>query len=225
MALRLEDYALIADDETAALVGADGSIDWFCVPRVDSAACFAALLGTPENGRWLLAPPGATRCTRRRYREHTLVLETEFETPDGVVRVIDGMTARRRNPNIVRIVEGVRGRVPMRMELVVRLDYGHVVPWVRRCGEDTLTAIAGPDALCLRTAVEHRGEGFTTAAAFTVAAAEPVPFTLTWYRETQEPPPEAAPLVAMARTGEEWRHWCAAGTYDGRWREAVEPSL
>src|SRR5881409_3103829 len=120
MPSRIEDYALIGDCETAALVGRDGSIDWLCVPRVDSPACFAALLGTPEHGRWLIAPRDAVRCRRRAYRDRTLVLETEFETPDGVVRVVDGMTARRQNPNVVRLVEGVRGRVAMRMELVVR---------------------------------------------------------------------------------------------------------
>jgi GH15 family glucan-1,4-alpha-glucosidase len=225
MALRLEDYALIADDETAALVGCDGSIDWLCVPRVDSAACFAALLGTPEHGRWLIAPRESMRCRRRAYRDRTLVLETEFETPDGVVRVVDGMTARRQNPNIVRVVEGVRGRVAMRMELVARFEYGSVVPWVRRLPDDTLTAIAGPDALCLRTPVEHRGKDFTTVADFTVGAGDRVPFTLTWYRSHEPLPPAIDPLAALASTEEAWRRWCASGKYAGRWREAVERSL
>ncbi len=225
MALPLEDYALIADDETTALVGRDGSIDWLCVPRVDSGACFAALLGTADNGRWVLAPADGTRRVRRRYRERTLVLETEFETPDGVVRVVDAMTSRRRNPNVVRVVEGVRGRVAMRMELVVRFDYGSIVPWVRRLSDDTLTAIAGPDALCLRTPVAHRGEGFTTVADFAVAAGDRVPFTLTWYRSHREPPPAIDAVAAIADTETEWRRWCANGTYDGRWRDAVERSL
>jgi GH15 family glucan-1,4-alpha-glucosidase len=225
VALPLEDYALIADDETAALIGRDGSIDWLCVPRIDSAACFAALLGTRDHGRWLLAPAGATRRVRRRYRERTLVLETEFETPDGVVRVVEGMTARQRNPNVVRVVEGVGGRVAMRMELVVRFDYGSVVPWVRRLADDTLTATAGPDALCLRTPVAHRGEGLTTVADFTVGAGERVPFTLTWYHSHREPPPAIDPVDAIAHTEAEWRRWCSCGTYHGRWRDAVERSL
>jgi GH15 family glucan-1,4-alpha-glucosidase len=195
------------------------------VPRFDSGACFAALLGTPEHGRWLLAPRDVTRCRRRAYRDRTLVLETEFETPDGVVRVIDGMTARRRNPNVVRVVEGVRGRVAMRMELVVRFDYGAVIPWVRRLSDDTLTAVAGPDALCLRMPVEHRGEDFTTVADFTVGAGDRVPFTLTWYRSHESVPEPIEPLAALARTEEEWRRWCACGTYQGRWADEVERSL
>ena len=225
MALPLEDYALIADDETAALVGRDGSIDWLCMPRFDAGACFAALLGTPEQGRWLLAPRDAARCRRRAYRDRTLVVETEFETPDGVVRVVDAMTARRRRPNVVRLVEGVRGRVAMRMELVVRFDYGAIVPWVRRLADDTLTAVAGPDALCLRTPVAHRGENFTTVADFTVAAGDRVPFTLTWYPSHLSPPDPIDPVEALARTEEEWRRWCACGSYDGKWSDAVERSL
>ena len=225
MPLPLEDYALVAEDETAALIGRDGSIDWWCVPRVDSAACFAALLGTPEHGRWLLAPRGGGRGVRRAYREQTLVLETEFETRDGVVRVVDAMPKRRGHPNVLRVVEGVRGRVAMRMELVVRFDYGSVVPWVRRLPDDTLTAIAGPDALCLRTPVEHHGEDLKTVSDFTVAAGDRVPFALTWYRSHEAPPEAVDPLAALARTEAAWRRWCARGSYDGRWREAVERSL
>src|SRR5690349_14948765 len=158
MTTRIEDYAMIGNMRSAALVGRDGSIDWLCVPRFDSGACFAALLGAPEHGRWLVAPRGGVRRTRRAYREGTLVLETEFETEDGVVKLIDCMRPRDRHPSVIRVVEGVRGRVPMQMELVIRFDYGSIVPWVRRLPDDALTAIAGPDALCLRTPVEHRGE-------------------------------------------------------------------
>src|SRR2546426_1158417 len=132
MALRIEDYALIGDCHTAALVGRDGSIDWLCLPRFDSGACFAALLGTPDNGRWLIAPAGDVRAVRRRYRDRTLILETEFETEDGVVTLIDCMPPRSKTPHVVRIVEGKRGRVAMHMQLIIRFDYGSIVPWVRR---------------------------------------------------------------------------------------------
>jgi GH15 family glucan-1,4-alpha-glucosidase len=225
MALPIEDYALIGDNETAALVGADGAIDWFCVPRFDSAACFAALLGNRDHGHWRIAPRDVGRCRRRAYRPRTLVLESEFETADGTVRLVDCMTPRRRHPDIVRIVEGVRGRVAMRMELVIRFDYGSIVPWVRRLDGGALSAIAGPDALCLRTAVDHHGEGFTTVADFTVAAGERVPFTLTWHPSHEPPPEPLEPLVALAETEAFWREWCGRCTYDGRWGEAVERSL
>ena len=176
-ALRIEDYALIGDCQTAALVGQDGSIDWLCLPRFDSGACFAALLGTPDNGRWLIAPRVDVTAVRRQYRDDTLVLETEFETADGVVAVIDFMPSRDQDPNLVRIVEGRRGTVRMRSELVVRFDYGSIVPWVRRndCG---ISAIAGPDAVTLLTPVPLRGEDLTTVAEFDVEAGQRVPFTL-----------------------------------------------
>ncbi|HEY1186113.1 MAG TPA: trehalase-like domain-containing protein, partial [Gemmata sp.] len=157
MGLRIEDYALIGDCQTAALVGNDGSIDWLCLPRFDSDACFAALLGGPENGRWRIAPRATVRTVRRRYRGPTLVLETEFETAEGTVAVTDFMPVREREPDVVRIVEGRRGVVPMRMELTARFDYGSVVPWVRRTA-DGLSAIAGPSALRVRTAVPMHGE-------------------------------------------------------------------
>jgi len=221
----IEDYALIGDNETAALVCRDGSIDWFCVPRFDSGACFAALLGTPDHGRWLLAPRAVVRATRRAYRGDTLVLETEFETDDGTVRVIDCMPPRRRSPDIVRIVEGVRGRVAMRMELVIRFDYGSIVPWVRRLGDDTLGAVAGPDALCLRTPVAHHGEGFTTVADFTVGAGDRIPFTLTWHRSYERAPDRADPVRAVADTEAHWRKWIGRCAYDGPWRDAVVRSL
>jgi GH15 family glucan-1,4-alpha-glucosidase len=225
MPLRLEDYALIGDNETAALVGRDGSIDWLCVPRFDSGACFAALLGRPEHGRWLITPRGPVRRTRRAYREGTLVLETELETEEGVVRLIDCMPFRRRLPDVVRIVEGVRGRVPMTMELVIRFDYGSIVPWVRRMPDNALTAVGGPDALCLHTPVAHHGRDLTTVAEFVVGAGERVPFTLTWH-PSYEPAPEPEDAEgALATTEATWREWSARSTYTGEWRDAVNRSL
>src|SRR6266508_1873078 len=159
MPLRIEDYALLGNCETAALVGRDGSIDWLCLPRFDSPACFAALLGTPEHGRWRLAPAAAIRAVQRRYRDDTLVLETEYETDTGAVRVVDCMPPRTERPELVRLVEGTRGRVAMRMELAVRFDYGSLIPWVRRV-EDGLSAVGGPDGLRRRTPVDLRGENF-----------------------------------------------------------------
>src|SRR5436305_3763455 len=163
MSTPIEDYALIGDCRSAALVARDGSIDWLCAPRFDSPACFAALLGTPEHGRWLLAPAGEVRATRRRYREGTLVLETEFETPDGVVAVVDCMPAGGRGHDLVRRVEGRSGRVAMRMQLVIRFDYGSIVPWVQHT-EGRIWAIAEPDSLRLRADVPLRGEGLATVA-------------------------------------------------------------
>src|SRR6188508_917374 len=153
MAMRIEDYAMIGDCRTAALVSRDGSVDWLCLPRFDSGACFAALLGTEQHGRWLLAPESEPRRVERRYRPGTLILETDFDTAEGAVRITDFMPPRLENPRIVRIVEGLRGRVQMRMQLVVRFDYGSSVPWVRRRGR-VLSAIAGPDGLALETPVE-----------------------------------------------------------------------
>ena len=157
MPLRIEDYALIGDCETAALVGRDGSIDWLCVPRFDSPACFAALLGTHDHGRWLIAPSIPVRAIRRRYRPGTLILETEFETDAGVAVLTDCMPLRTQMPNLIRVVEGTRGAAPMRLELVIRLDYGSLVPWVRRT-PDGLKAIGGSNALHLHTPVPLRGE-------------------------------------------------------------------
>src|SRR5215475_8112078 len=163
MPSRIEDYALIGDLHTAALVARDGSLDWLCFPRFDSGACFAALLGMPEHGRWLIAPAGSVRHTRRRYREGTLILETEFETAEGAVRLIDLMPPRDQAPDVGRIVVGMRGQVPMRMELIMRFDYGSIVPWVRRT-DTGLQAIAGPDRLSLATPVAVRGKDFTSVA-------------------------------------------------------------
>ena len=167
MPLRIEDYALIGDCHTAALVGRDGSIDWLCLPRFDSPACFAALLGTPEHGRWLLTPAGRSAVSRRRYREGTLVLETDFETDAGAVTVIDCMPPRSRGPDLVRLVVGRRGQVPMRMHLVIRFDYGSIVPWVRRI-DGGIAPSPGPDSLLFHTDVPLRGENLTTVAEFSV---------------------------------------------------------
>ena len=220
----IEDYALIGDLETAALVSREGSIDWLCVPRFDSGAAFAALLGTSDNGHWTIRPAGKFRPVGRRYRGDTLVLETELETDTGVVRLIDFMPPRETNPDVVRIVEGVRGRVDMQMELVIRFDYGSIVPWVRSV-EGTLVAIAGPDALLLRTPVEHEGRDMRTVAEFTVLAGERVPFVLRWFPSNQPPPEPIEPEGALAATVYFWEEWAARCTYEGRWHDAVHRSL
>ena len=158
--MKIEDYAFLSDTQTGALVGRDGSVDWLCFPRFDSDACFAALLGDRKNGRWLFAPTEEITATRRRYRDGTLILETEIETAGGAIRLIDFMPPRGENPDIVRIVEGLRGSVELKMELIIRFDYGRMVPWVRKRNGD-LEAIAGPNGLILRTPIETRGAGLT----------------------------------------------------------------
>ncbi|GAB4050803.1 glycoside hydrolase family 15 protein [Catellatospora paridis] len=224
MPLRIEDYAVIGDTQTAALVGNDGSIDWLCLPRFDSGAIFAALLGDPDHGRWQIAPATPVRAVRRRYRGDTLVLETEFDTDEGTVRLVDFMPPRGEAADVVRIVEGVHGRVPMRMDLRLRFDYGHVVPWVRRVDTDTV-AIAGPDAVWLRTPVALHGENLSTVADFSVGAGFHVPFVLTW-RESHLPTPHPVdPIVALEGTVSYWEEWIAGCTYEGPWREAVVRSL
>jgi GH15 family glucan-1,4-alpha-glucosidase len=225
MGLRIEDYAVVGDTQSAALVGIDGSIDWLCLPRFDSGACFAALLGTPEHGRWLLAPEAPVRETRRRYRGDSLVLETEFHTEDGVVRVVDGMPVRTRWPDLVRVVEGVKGRVRMRMELVIRFDYGSIVPWVRKVGRDTLLAVGGPDALELHSPVTTRGEGMKSVAEFEIAEGQRLPFLLTWHPSHEDPPPASDPLHQLDETVRHWQRWSDRCTYQGPWREAVVRSL
>ncbi len=195
MPSRIEDYALIGDLHSTALVARDGSIDWLCLPRFDSGACFAALLGTPEHGRWQLAPAGEVRSVRRRYRGDTLVLETEFTTDDGVAAVIDFMPHRGEMPALVRIVEGRRGRVAFRMELVIRYDYGSIVPWVRKI-DGGIGAVAGPDAVAVRTAVAMRGQGLTTVADFTVSEGQREPFVLAWHPSFR---PAPRPIDAARR--------------------------
>ena len=222
--MRIEDYALIGDTYTAALVGRDGSIDWLCLPHFDSGACFASLLGTPANGRWLMAPSSGVTRTTRRYRQNSLVLETEFETETGAVRLIDFMTPRRAEPDLNRIVEGVRGEVEMHMELVIRFDYGWVIPWVRQL-DGHLSAIAGPDALSLHTAVPTFGKDLTTRADFTVREGERVPFLLMWHPSHEPAPAPPDPLHALDETMHWWHEWASRCTYDGPWREQVLRSL
>ena len=225
MPLPIEDYALIGDCETAALVGRDGSIDWLCWPRFDSGACFAALLGGPEHGRWRVAPAGDVTRVERRYRDGTLVLETDFETAEGAVTVVDFMPPRTSVSDLVRIVVGRRGRVAMRAELVVRFGYGSAVPWVTRLADGAMRAIAGPDMIVLRTPVPLRGEDLTTVADFTVAAGETVPFVLTYGPSHHHPPRAIDPVRELASTEAFWRAWSERGTYRGEWPEAVSRSL
>jgi GH15 family glucan-1,4-alpha-glucosidase len=222
--LRIEDYALIGDTQAAGLVGRDGSIDWLCLPRFDSGACFAALLGDPGHGRWLLAPAAGISSSKRAYRPGTLVLETEFETNDGAVRITDCMPPRQEVPDVVRLVEGVSGRVRMRMELVIRFDYGKIVPWVRQ-RDGCLWAVAGPDALVLKSAVPTRGEGLTTVAEFEVAAGDRVPFVLTWHPAHVEAPPGVEAASAIEETDAWWREWSGRYRPRGAWGDPVERSL
>ncbi|MDA8073462.1 MAG: glycoside hydrolase family 15 protein [Actinomycetota bacterium] len=222
--LPIEDYGLIGDTHTAALVGADGSIDWLCLPRFDSEACFAALLGDQHNGFWRLAPTSGGRATRRRYRGDTLVLESEFDTDGGTVRIVDCMPLRETHPEVVRVVEGVRGTVDMRMDLAMRFGYGRVVPWVRRL-DGLLTALAGPDGLALWTTVHTRGRDRTTVAEFSVSAGQHVPFVLTWFPSHEDPPRPTDAVFAIDETGAWWDAWAAQCTFEGEWRDAVVRSL
>lgn len=224
MPMRLEDYALIGDCHTAALVGRDGSIDWLCLPRFDSGACFAALLGTQEHGRWLLAPAVPVRRTTRRYREGTLVLETTHETDEGTVTVVDCMPPRSQEPDLVRIVVGQSGQVPMRMQLVIRFDYGSVVPWVRR-RPDGMQAVGGPDTVHLYADIAVHGEKMTTVAEFTVQAGQRVPFHLVWHPSHEPPPSPIDPEETVRQTEQWWHEWSGRCTYVGPWKEAVLRSL
>ncbi|MFJ3796285.1 glycoside hydrolase family 15 protein [Streptomyces sp. NPDC090088] len=223
---RIEDYALIGDEQTAALVGRDGSIDWLCLPRFDSAASFARLLGDEDHGHWRIAPQGATVCTRRAYRPDTLVLDTEWETAEGTVRVTDLMPQRDRAPDVVRIIEGVSGRVTVQSTLRLRFDYGSVIPWMRRSGGNRV-AVAGPDAVWLRSepSVRTWGEDFGTHSEFTVAEGERVAFVLTWHPSHEPRPPLVDPYEALRASVTDWRRWTARCTYDGPYRDAVVRSL
>jgi GH15 family glucan-1,4-alpha-glucosidase len=224
MSLRIEDYALIGDCHTAALVGRDGSIDWLCLPRFDSGACFAALLGSPEQGRWQIAPAREIRSVRRRYVGDSLVLETVFETDEGKVAIVDCMPIRSEEPNLVRMVVGKHGVVRMKMQLVIRFDYGSVVPWVRRI-DSGISAVGGPDTLRLHTPVNLRGEGMTTVAEFTVSKGDRIPFVLAWHRSHEKHPPARDAESIVVETEHWWRHWSSRCTYDGQWRDAVMRSL
>jgi GH15 family glucan-1,4-alpha-glucosidase len=222
--LSLEDYALIGDCETAALVGASGSIDWLCFPSFDSAACFAALLGTTENGRWLLAPVGEFGRPRRWYHPDTLILETEFTTPGGVASLIDFMPVRSGMPDLVRLVVGRRGQVQMRLELVIRFDYGSVVPWVRST-TDGISAIGGPDSLRLRSDVPLRGEDLRTVADFTVSEGQRIAFDLTWFPSHAPQTHDLDVERALKDTEAWWQAWSRSCTFAGPWRDAVVRSL
>jgi GH15 family glucan-1,4-alpha-glucosidase len=220
----IEDYGLIGDLQTAALVSRRGSIDWLCFPRFDSGASFAALLGTPENGHWTIRPAGEFDTPKRRYRDDTLVLETELENGSGTVRLIDFMPPRQTKPDVVRIVEGVRGRVEMQMELVLRFDYGSIVPWVRNL-DGTLLAVAGPDAVALRAPVELEGRNLHTYASFTVAEGDRIPFVLTWFPSNEALPNEVDPEAALSDTASFWEEWAAQCTHVGDWHDALHRSL
>ncbi|MGW2648192.1 glycoside hydrolase family 15 protein [Streptomyces sp. NPDC001393] len=226
MNARIEDYALIGDEQTAALVGKNGSIDWLCLPRFDSGACFARLLGDDSHGYWRIAPTGADTCTRRAYRPDTLVLDTEWETDQGTVRVTDLMPQRDRAPDVVRIVEGVSGRVTVRSTLRLRFDYGSIMPWVRRA-DGHRVAVAGPDSVWLRSepAVHTWGEDFGTHSEFTVAGGERVAFVLTWHPSHERRPPLKDPFEGLECSVEDWQSWARQCLYRGPYRDLVVRSL
>ncbi len=226
MSLRIEDYALIGSMHTAALVGRDGSIDWLCVPRFDSPACFAALLGGPEHGRWLVAPLSKTKTVRRNYRGDTLILETIFETAEGVVALIDFMPIKEQTGQVevIRLVEGLEGSVAMRTELTFRFDYGDIVPWVQHT-DDCMRAIGGPDAAFLHTPVQMHGEALKTVGQFTVSKGQTVPFTMTRTDSWRPPPPIDDPIRLRDETDLWWKNWASRCSYDGPFRKQVIRSL
>ncbi|MGI5487444.1 glycoside hydrolase family 15 protein [Microtetraspora malaysiensis] len=238
--MRIEDYALIGDMQSAALVGRNGSIDWLCLPRFDSPACFAALLGDASNGRWKLAPASAfgangsggrgggsepePMATRRSYRDETLILETVWETPTGAVKVIDFMPPRQANPDLVRIVEGLSGSVEMATDIRIRFDYGRIVPWVRRV-DGHLLAVGGPDSVWLRSAVPLKGGDYRHTGTFTVSAGDRVPFVFTWHPSHLDGPERIDAFEQLTETEQLWKEWVSLCDYKGRWREAVVRSL
>src|SRR6266700_1424293 len=221
---KIEDYAFLSDTQTGALVSRDGCVDWLCFPRFDSPACFASLLGDTKNGHWRFFPEEKIEETRRRYRGDSLILETEIETKNGAVRLIDFMPPRGENPDIIRIIEGLRGKVPMQMALIIRFDYGQIVPWVRK-RHDGLEAIAGPDGLILRTPIETYGKDLTTVGEFTVAKGDRVPFVLTWFVSHKDPPRKVNAEHALRDTEKYWRTWSQQFRGQGEWRDAVMRSL
>ncbi|TQS29681.1 glycoside hydrolase family 15 protein [Microbispora sp. KK1-11] len=222
--MRIEDYALVGDMQSAALVGRDGSIDWLCLPRFDSPSCFTRLLGDESNGFWRLAPAGHEQATRRAYVEDTLILETVWETPTGAVKVIDFMPPRHANPDLVRIVEGLSGTVEMTTEIRIRFDYGRIVPWVRR-RNGHLHAIGGPDSVWIHSGVPLRGGDYRHEATFTVAAGQRVPFVFTWHPSHQPEPERIDPLEQLAETRLLWEEWVSRCGHRGPWRDAVVRSL
>jgi GH15 family glucan-1,4-alpha-glucosidase len=222
---RIEDYALIGDCGSAALVGRDGSIDWLCLPRFDSGACFAALLGEPRHGRWLIAPVEPAARVERRYLDGSLILATMFETAEGAVELVDFMRPRRRLPQLVRLVRGMRGRVAMSTEFILRFDYGAVVPWVERLPEGGVTAIGGPERVVLRTPAPLRGEDLKTIGEFTVGAGETIPFVLSYGPSHQPLPPPVDPARALHDAEGFWRRWSDRCASAGPWTEVVKRSL
>jgi GH15 family glucan-1,4-alpha-glucosidase len=225
MACPIEDYALIGDRETAVLVGRDGSIDWLCWPRFDSTACFAALLGSRDNGRWLIGAADPQARIRRRYRDSTLILETAIETADGAATVLDFMPPRDQASAIVRLVSGRRGRLAMRTELIIRFDYGSLTPWVTRLHDGSLRAVARPDMVVLRTPAPLRGVDFKTVGEFTISAGESVPFVLSYGPSYLPPPQPIDPAKALATTETIWSDWISKAHTAGEWSEAVSRSL
>jgi len=221
---KIEDYAFLSDTQTGALVSRDGCVDWLCFPRFDSGACFASLLGTRDNGHWRFWPKEKIDRTNRRYRGETLILETEIETKSGAVRLIDFMPPRGENPDLIRIVEGIRGEVAMQMELIIRFDYGRTIPWVRT-GHGGLEAIAGPNGLILRTPVKTRGKDLTTVAEFTVSKGDRVPFVLTWFASYSEPPRAIHADHALRDTEKYWKKWVNRCHRKTPWDDAVVRSL
>jgi GH15 family glucan-1,4-alpha-glucosidase len=225
MAAPIEDYALIGDCETAALVGRDGSIDWLCWPRFDGGACFAALLGTPEHGRWQIAPVDPKARVTRRYRDDTLILETEFTTRDGAATLVDFMPPRGKASDVVRIVIGRRGQLAMSCELVVRFDYGSLVPWVTRLDDGALCAIGGPNMTVLRTPIALDGHNLKSVGTFVVSAGQTVPFVLTYGHSYRPLPDPIDPIAALNDTEAFWRDWSAGCCETGKWSALVRRSL
>jgi GH15 family glucan-1,4-alpha-glucosidase len=225
MAASIEDYGLIGDCESAALVSKDGSIDWLCWPRFDSGACFAALLGDTGNGRWRIAPAASDVRITRRYRPNTLILETNFVAADGEVTLIDFLTLRARAPHLVRLVVGKRGAVLMNTELIIRFDYGSSVPWVRRTDDGDLLAISGPDMLVLRTPVELRGERLTTVGKFTVSSGQTIPFVLMHAPSHLSAPGPVDAQEALRQTQAFWEQWSSTHRSKGPYADSVSRSL
>lgn len=224
LSIPIEDYAMIGDCHTAALVSKQGSIDWLCLPYFDSPACFAALVGTEENGHWSIAPVEPIRATKRCYRDGSLILETTFETASGSAKLIDCMVLRDDSPVLVREVVGIRGQLRMKMVLVIRFDYGSVVPWVQKV-DGGISAIAGPDMIRLRSGARLHGEDMRTESEFTVAEGQRVTFDLTWYPSNEQEPPKVDVDAAVQQTEKWWRQWSGRCSYKGKWREAVTRSL
>jgi len=222
---KIEDYALLGDCETNALVARNGSVDWLCWPRFDSGACFAALLGGPDNGRWLITPCDIHWSATRRYRGNTLILETDIKTTEGAVTLVEFMPPRGKASDLVRLVLGKRGKVAMRMELIIRFDYGSLVPWVTRREDGTLCAVCGPDMVVLRTPVTLRGEDLKTIGEFTISAGETVPFVLTYGASHRKLPVRIDPLAALADTDAFWRNWSSQVHRADGWTEPVIRSL